>query len=98
MPGWGAKSAPTVLARYERLEAIPRDVSKWEVGVRGAAKLAAALRGHWEDALLFRTLATLRTDVPLAESVDGCPCITIAALSPTSTPSRLLFDSRRANV
>lgn len=70
VPGWGAKSAASVLARYEHLEAIPKQESKWEVDVRGPAKLAASLRDHWQDALLFRTLATLRTDAPVFRNVD----------------------------
>jgi 5'-3' exonuclease len=67
--GWGAKSASSLLARYHHLEQIPRDASKWEVSVRNAATLAASLREHWEDALLFRDLATLRTDAPVFEAV-----------------------------
>lgn len=70
VPGWGAKSAATVLARYLHLEAIPREESKWDVDVRGAAKLASSLRDHWENALLFRTLATLRTDADVFMDVD----------------------------
>lgn len=70
VPGWGAKSAATVLARYLHLEAIPREESKWDVDVRGAAKLASSLRDHWENALLFRTLATLRTDADVFKNVD----------------------------
>lgn len=68
--GWGAKSASALLARYEHLEAIPKQESKWDVDVRGAAKLAASLRDHWQDALLFRTLATLRTDAKVFENID----------------------------
>ena len=67
---WGAKSAATVLARYEHLEAIPDDAGDWDVKVRGAAALAENLAGAREAALLYRKLATLREDVPLAESVD----------------------------
>ena len=70
VPGWGEKSAAALLARYEHLEAIPQEVSKWEVSVRGAAKLSQSLREHWEEALLFRTLATLRTDVDVFKNVD----------------------------
>jgi 5'-3' exonuclease len=70
VPGWGEKSASALLARYEHLEAIPQDVSKWEVSVRGAAKLSQSLRDHWEEALLFRTLATSRTDVDVFTNVD----------------------------
>jgi 5'-3' exonuclease len=70
LPKWGAKSTSTVLARYRHIEAIPDDETSWDVKVRGAAGLAAVLRDHRGDAELFRTLATLRDDVPLAESVD----------------------------
>jgi 5'-3' exonuclease len=62
LPGWGAKSAATVLARYEHLSAIPDDVREWDVAVRGAAKLAATLAAAREAAELFLDLATLRTD------------------------------------
>ncbi|MGQ0721137.1 MAG: 5'-3' exonuclease [Candidatus Eiseniibacteriota bacterium] len=65
LPGWGAKSASTVLARYGRLEGIPDSDADWEVKPRGAAKLAATLRERRDDAALFRTLATLRTDQPV---------------------------------
>ena len=67
---WGEKSASTVLARWEHLEAIPRQEVDWRVTVRGAASLAEALRANLEAALLYRTLATVREDVPLAESLD----------------------------
>lgn len=70
LPGWGAKSASTVLARYRHLEAIPDSSAAWDFSVRGAAKLAATLSGEREKALLFRTLATLRTDVRVFGSVD----------------------------
>jgi 5'-3' exonuclease len=60
LPGWGAKSTATVLARYGHLAAIPDDVRAWEVEVRGAAKLAATLAGAREAAELFLDLATLR--------------------------------------
>lgn len=70
LPGWGAKSTATVLAHYRTLEEIPADAGDWGVRVRGAAKLAATLDAHRDDALLYRELATLRRDVPLAESVD----------------------------
>lgn len=63
LPGWGAKSTATVLARYRHIEHIPHQSGQWEVAVRGAAKLAAALQQGFEDALLFRRLATLETGV-----------------------------------
>jgi 5'-3' exonuclease len=62
LPGWGAKSAAAVLARYAHLEAIPERSSAWEVpGLRGGPVLAATLRQQWSDALLYRSLARLRT-------------------------------------
>jgi 5'-3' exonuclease len=67
---WGMRSAAVVLARFGRLEAIPDDAAAWQVPVRGADALAASLRAHRADALLYRRLATLRTDVPLRESLD----------------------------
>lgn len=70
LPGWGAKSASTVLARYRYLEDIPHDPDAWEVKVRGAARLGAALREGWEHALLFRDLATLRTDAVTVSGAD----------------------------
>jgi 5'-3' exonuclease len=70
LPGWGAKSASAVLARYVHLEAIPPSALDWEVTVRGAAKLAATLVERMDDAYLYRTLTTLRTDVPLPESLE----------------------------
>jgi 5'-3' exonuclease len=65
LPGWGAKSASTVLARYEHVDAIPDDASEWDVTVRGAPKLATALVDGRRDVELFRTLATLRADAPV---------------------------------
>src|SRR5581483_4852702 len=67
LPGWGAKSAATVLARYVHIENIPARSEDWDVGVRGARldKLAVVLWDQLERALLFRTLATLRRDAPI---------------------------------
>ncbi|MDH5373031.1 MAG: flap endonuclease [Acidimicrobiia bacterium] len=69
IPSWGAKSASTVLAKYRHIEKIPLDERRWEVSVRGAARLAENLKDHIEDAWLFRTLTTLRYDVPIDESL-----------------------------
>ena len=66
LPGWGAKSASAVLAVYGHIESVPDDETKWAadgVTVRGAAKLAATLRENRADALLFKTVATVVTDV-----------------------------------
>jgi 5'-3' exonuclease len=70
LPGWGAKSARAVLARYRHIEAIPEDWRSWGVNAASPARLAATLANERERVLLFRTLATLRTDVPVMESVD----------------------------
>jgi 5'-3' exonuclease len=69
IPGWGEKSAGAVLARYGHLETIPDNPCGWDVPVRGRERLAASLRERREDAVLYRRLATLRTDVPLAEGL-----------------------------
>ena len=68
--GWGAKTAGAVLARYGHLEDIPLEAGKWDVSVRGAAKLVYALAAHYEDAMLYRRLATIETDAPTIASVD----------------------------
>jgi 5'-3' exonuclease len=69
IPGWGEKSAGTVLARYGTIDSIPDDSARWDVSVRGRERLAASLRGGREEAALYRRLATLRIDVPLAEGL-----------------------------
>jgi 5'-3' exonuclease len=71
LPGWGTVSAATVLARYGRLEDIPKLAGEWDVPVRGALRLATTLAEQREQALLFRVLATLREDAPLGVDVDG---------------------------
>jgi 5'-3' exonuclease len=70
IPRWGAKSAARVLARWAHIEDIPEDHALWGVEVRGAATLAENLRAQRENALLYRTLATLRLDVPIDESLN----------------------------
>jgi 5'-3' exonuclease len=70
VPGFGAKSAAVLLARYQHLEDIPTDGADWDVTVRGAAKLAATLAAHRADADLFKVLATLRTDAEVGTVDD----------------------------
>jgi len=70
LPGWGAKSASTVLARYLHIENIPADAADWDVQVRGAAKLAATLQNQMDLALLFRRIATVVTDAPTFTDVS----------------------------
>jgi 5'-3' exonuclease len=71
LPGWGAKSAAAVIAHYGSIDAIPASVRDWAVPVRGAARLASSLAADREIALLFRTLARLRTDAPVSATVDA---------------------------
>jgi 5'-3' exonuclease len=67
LPGWGARSTAIVLQRYPHLEDIPDSVNAWDLRVRGAASLARTLKEHRDEALLFRELATLRTDAPIPQ-------------------------------
>jgi 5'-3' exonuclease len=69
IPGWGEKSASTVLFKYKHLEAIPANPLKWGITPGRAQRLSDSLRAQMEDARLFRRLATLRTDVPLREGL-----------------------------
>jgi 5'-3' exonuclease len=71
LPGWGAKSAARVLFRYAKLESIPADARDWDLGMANAATLAQTLRRERDRAFLFRTLATLRTDIALFDDVDS---------------------------
>ena len=70
LAGWGAKSAAAVLAKFGHLESIPADWTEWKVNATRAGALAATLDRERHLALLFRDLATLRTDIPLFKSVD----------------------------
>lgn len=68
--GWGPKAAALVLSRYPHLEDIPKDWRQWDASIRRANRLAESLFAAWDEALLFRTLATLRVDVPVFDSVN----------------------------
>jgi 5'-3' exonuclease len=70
LAGWGAKSSAAVLAKFLHLEAIPKDCREWGVKAASASVLAETLCRDWEHAVLFRRLATLRTDVPVFEDVE----------------------------
>jgi 5'-3' exonuclease len=71
LPGWGARSAALVLARYVHIEDIPPAAGQWDVpGLRGAAKLSATLQAQLSDALLFRQIATVDTDVDVGTVDD----------------------------
>ena len=68
--GWGSKTAAAIFSQYRHLEDIPKDWRHWDPMVRRARPLAESLFAAWEDVLLFRTLATLRVDVPVFTSID----------------------------
>ena len=68
--GWGAKSASLMLSQYGHLEDIPKSWKEWPLSIRSAFRLSTSLFDSWNEALLFRVLATLRLDVPVFESVD----------------------------
>jgi 5'-3' exonuclease len=70
VPRWGKKTAAAVLSAYPHLEDIPKDSKDWGPAIRNSRLLAETLFSCWNDALLFRTLATLRTDVPVFDSVE----------------------------
>ena len=70
VPRWGAKSTATVLSEYGRMEDIPDSYEDWTVTVRGGGTLAQNLAANREDALLYKKLATLRTDAPISESLE----------------------------
>ncbi len=70
LPGWGTKSAAAVLAKFGRIESIPKDPSEWRVDIFNSGTLSRTLSAQWDLAVLFRTLATLRTDIALFDDVD----------------------------
>jgi 5'-3' exonuclease len=71
LTGWGTKSAALTLSQYPHLEDIPKDWRAWHPSIRKARLLSESLLNGWGDALLFRTLATLRLDVPVFDSVEN---------------------------
>jgi 5'-3' exonuclease len=70
LPGWGLKAAALTLSQYSHLENIPKDWGEWHPSIRRARALSESLFSAWNDALLFRILATLRLDVPVFDTVD----------------------------
>ena len=70
LPGWGAKSTSAVLRKFLHLESIPKDCREWHVNATNASALADTLCREFDRALLFRTLATLRSDIDLFANVD----------------------------
>jgi 5'-3' exonuclease len=70
LAGWGPKAAALTLSQYQHLEKIPKDVGEWHPSIRRAGALSESLFRSWNDALLFRTLATLRLDVPVFDTIE----------------------------
>jgi 5'-3' exonuclease len=70
VPRWGEKASSALLGKFGRIEDIPHDPRNWGIPVRGAAALGASLSDHRKEAALYKTLATLRLDVPLTETLD----------------------------
>jgi 5'-3' exonuclease len=70
VPGWGVKTAALTFSQYPHLEDIPKDWREWHPSIRKARVLSESLFSAWNDALLFRTLATLRLDVPVFNTVE----------------------------
>lgn len=68
--GWGKKTAGEILTRYGHIESIPKDPDEWETLSRRAPRLVETLTSQWDDVMLYRRLATLRTDVPLPEKLE----------------------------
>jgi 5'-3' exonuclease len=68
LPGWGAKSAGAVLSKFRHIDAIPASALDWELDIRNASRLAATLEERRDEALLYRTLATLNRDSDLGET------------------------------
>jgi 5'-3' exonuclease len=68
--GWGVKAAALTFSQYAHLENVPRDWRAWHPSIRKARGLSESLFAAWDDALLFRTLATLRLDVPVFDTVE----------------------------
>ena len=91
LPGWGAKSTAAVLSRFGKLEAIPADWRGWGVNAKNPALLAMTLERERERAWLFRDLATLRTEIPLFDSVEELrwagPTDRFAALAASLEPA-----------
>ena len=92
LQGWGAKSTAAVLTRFGRIEAIPDDWRTWNANVTSAASLSRVLQRDREQALLFRTLATLRTDVPLFTDVEE---LRWKGPTPAFAPMAARFDAAR---
>jgi hypothetical protein len=99
VPGWGVRAAALTLSQYSHLEGIPKDWREWHPSIRKARLLSESLFNSWSEALLFRTLATLRLDVPVQHA--RCPAKPndrhIVPMRLTNTPLWLYFRSVRSS-
>ncbi len=99
LPGWGAKSTALVLARYGHIEDIPAAAGQWDVpGLRGAARLSATLQAQLDDALLFRRIATVDTDLDVGTVDDWRwpgPTADLAAVADELGAADLLAQATR---
>jgi 5'-3' exonuclease len=98
LPGWGSKSAATILARFGHLESIPESPLDWELPLRNAVRLAAVLRDQRADAVLFRRLATLNRDVPIDEDLDALAWAGVPKAPFMALCTELGFDRIRERV
>ena len=100
LPGWGAKSAATVLGKFGHIDAIPDSPLEWELDVRNASRLAATLEQHRAEAMLYRRLATLNVDADLAstESLDALEWQGVPRTAFLAMCDELGFDTVRERV
>ena len=98
LPGWGAKSASSVLFRFPRLELIPPDPEDWGVKVRSSEKLAMTLSEMQEEVYLYRELTTLRLDVPFKESLSDLEWLGVPRLEFEEFCGEMGFDASSIRV
>ncbi|HEX9635082.1 MAG TPA: 5'-3' exonuclease H3TH domain-containing protein [Candidatus Limnocylindria bacterium] len=98
LPGWGAKSAAAILARWGTLEAIPDSALDWDVPLRNASRLAATLQQQREDAILYRHLARLKTDSAITDDLDALEWRGVPRETFLSLCDELGFDTIRQRV
>jgi len=98
LPGWGAKSAAAVLARWIHLEEIPDSPLDWDLALRGASTLAATLRDHRGEAALYKRLATLNADAAIDEELDDLEWAGVRREEFTSLCAELGFETVGARV
>ena len=69
IPAWGAKSSAALLSKFQHIENIPDNIEQWDMTTGRARRLAENLSAHKEEVGLYRKLTTLRSDVPIEESL-----------------------------